>query len=227
LKPIILENRLYFPTPRELNDPAEARPPLTTKSLDTLVQSLTDLTAERKPFLTNKGHARDAAIIDYNVRRFGSKLVLERMAQSLYPELETLHIYSLSQRSDNLHLWEHYAGNHTGYCLEFLNEEPFGPAYEVRYNYFEMDISNREQFRPFFLFYKTKSWSKEEEVRMIAPRATDPNVFFDPRFLKRIILGKHMSAAHVALVRAWADERDPPLAVVDEAAGTVLGGGGT
>ena len=216
LKPIILEHKLYFPTPRQLNDPAEARPPLTSASMDALIRTLTQLTVARKPFLTNKGHAQDAAIIEFNTRRFGSDVVLDRMAQSLYPQLETLHIYSLSKRPNNQYLWKLYAEEHTGYCLEFLNQQSLQPAFEVRYSNVALDITNSDQYRPFFLFYKKRAWSKEEEGRIIAHRSSNATVIFDPRLLTRLILGKKIAPANAATIRAWACKRDPPLTIVEE-----------
>ena len=213
LKPIILENRLYFPTPRQLNDPAEARPPLTAASMNALIGTLGQLSAEAKPYLTNNGLARHAKILDFNARRFGTDLVLDRMAQSLYPLLETFHIYSLSKRPNNQHLWERYAGKHTGYCLEFLT---FQPASEVRYSDIVLDITNDAQIRPFFLFYKASSWSREEEIRMITHRSPDATVFFNPRLLTRLILGREIAPADEETIRAWVGERNLPLTIVKE-----------
>lgn len=166
--------------------------------------------------MTNEGLARDARVIEVNERRFGTDLVLDSIARSLYPQLETFHIYSLSKRPDNQHLWERYAGKHTGYCLEFLNEESFQPAFEVRYGDIALDITNPEQFRPFFLFYKARLWSKEEEIRMITHRNTNAIVVFDPRLLTRLILGMKIAPTDAMRIRAWASERNPPLIVVNE-----------
>jgi hypothetical protein len=216
LKDILLENKLYFPTARELNDPEEAHPPLTAASLQALIVMLTHETAAANPFLTNRGLARDAAIIDFHARRFGTDLLLRTMKDSLYPHLERWRIYSLSKRRDNLHLWKKYAGGHTGYCLEFRNEEPLGLAFKVRYNDIALDITDPAQLRPYFLFYKTKSWLVEEEVRIVASRNSDATVVFDPRLLTRLIFGRDITPANAGTIRAWAGDREPPLTIVSE-----------
>jgi len=216
LKEILLDNKLYFPKARELNDPEEARPPLTSASLEALIMMLTQQTAAAKPFLNNQGLAHDAAVIDFNARRFGPGLVLSQIMPILYQQFEDFRIYSLSKRCDNLHLWNRYAGVHTGYCLAFRNDEAFLPAFEVRYKDIALDITDPEQLQPYFLFYKTKSWRKEEEVRMIAQRNADANVTFEPRLLTRLILGREIAPTAAATIRAWAGDRKPPLTILSE-----------
>jgi hypothetical protein len=183
--------------------------------MDALIERLTQLTIERQPFLTNEGILREARTIRFNVPRFGTKMLLDSIAQSLYPNLETFHICSLSKRPNNEHLWMRYAAKHTGYCLEFRNEE-FFRAFEVRYTDVELDITKPSQFQPFFLFYKTKAWRKEEEVRIIGHRNAGPTIVFEPQLLTRLILGKEITSANAAKIRAWACGRNPPLVVVEE-----------
>lgn len=216
LKPILLEHRLYFPTPPELNDPAEAHPRLSAASEKALIQRLTEMTTERKVHLKNEP-AMDAKIIAFNVPRFGVKTLLDEMERSLHPHLETFHIYSLSKRPNNEHLWKRYAVGHTGYCLEFRTEGIFEQVFAVRYaDNVALDITDDKQAEPFFLFYKTKSWSKEEEIRAIGHRSPDPTVYFEPHLLTRAILGSKIEPGNAAQIREWATDRDPPLVVVSE-----------
>jgi Protein of unknown function (DUF2971) len=216
LRAILLENRLYFPKARDLNDPEEARPPLAASSAQALIVVMNQLNATAKPFLTNQGLARDAAIIDFNVRRLGNDRCLSLMRRALDKFSGRFRIYSLSKRRDSLHLWKEYAGDHTGYCLEFRTEESFGPIFEVRYGDIALDITGPEQFEPYFLFYKTKSWQKEEEVRMIKQQNSDSTSTFDPRLLTRLILGSEIVPTDAATIRAWAGDRELPLTIVSE-----------
>jgi hypothetical protein len=132
LDEIVLQNLLYFPTARELNDPAEARPPLTASSIDSLIEKITDHAIQLRPYLANQGLAYHAQVIEYNVRRFGEELILSRMRETLEPLLTRFRIYSLSKRSDNPHLRAEYAAQLTGYCLEF-RAAGLGQSFEVRY----------------------------------------------------------------------------------------------
>jgi hypothetical protein len=218
LKEILLDNKLYFPTSSQLKvkDPAEARPPLTPASREALIVMLTQRNAAARPFLTNQGLDSLKKQIDFDLRPFGTSGLLSMMKDNLYPLLERFRIYSLSKRCDNLHLWKEYAGNHAGYCLEFRNEEPFPRSFEVRYGDIALDITDPEQIQPYFLFYKTNSWRKEEEVRMIAQQNSDATVIFEPRLLTRLILGRKIAPTDAATIRAWAGDRNPPLTIVPE-----------
>jgi hypothetical protein len=217
LKEILLEDRLHFPTARDLNDSEEARPRLVASSPQALIAVLIELNRAAKPFLTNKGLAKDAAIIDYNVRRLGPDRSIALLKSALDPLLQRFRIYSLSKRYNNPYLWREYAGNHTGYCLEFRNQEPFGPIFEVRYDDgIAHDISGPERSESYFLFYKASKWKDEEEVRMIAQQSSGCKVSFDPARLSRVILGKNIKPTDEAKIRAWAGLRKLPLNVVSE-----------
>jgi hypothetical protein len=136
------------------------------------------------------------------------------MAESLNAELNGFRIYSLSKRYNNLSLWAKYAANHRGYCLEFANQGPFASACEVTYGEsILMDITDPEQRGP-YCFCKRQEWSNEEEVRILLLRGSNPIVRIEPRCLTRLILGKDMSDAHRKLIREWAKQREPELAVV-------------
>jgi len=216
LKEILLDNRLYFPTARDLNDPEEARPPLVSSSQEALIATLVELSMEAKPFLTNRGLTTDAASIDFNVRRLGADTSLSMLKRSLDPLLQRFRIYSLSKRWNNPHLWKKYAGDHTGYCLEFRNEARFGPIFEVRYDDVALDITGPERSKPYFLFYKTKLWKNEEEVRMILEQGSDSRLSFDPGRLTRVILGRDIERTDAVTIRGWVGLRNLPLSVISE-----------
>jgi hypothetical protein len=216
LKEVLFDDRLYFPTARDLKDPEEARPPLVSSSPEALIKVLIELNMTAKPYLTNQGLVTDAAVISHEVRRWGTGAWLDMLKRSLDPMLQRFRIYSLSKRWNNSHLWKEYAGDHTGYCMEFRNENPFGPIFEVRYDDVALDITGPERFEPYFLFYKTKSWINEEEIRMIGLQGSGSRVAFDPRRLTRIILGRGMKRTDVATIDGWARLRRIPLGIVSE-----------
>jgi len=122
----------------------------------------------------------------------------------------------MSKRYDNLSLWAKYAGDHSGYCLEFVNEGPlFANAKDVIYDdSFRMDVNNREHTNGFWFFCKRPEWSNEEEVRLVLPRGMGSKVIINPRWLNRLILGKNISDSQEQVIRAWARQRSPELAVV-------------
>ncbi len=122
----------------------------------------------------------------------------------------------MSKRYDNLSLWAKYADGHSGYCLEFANEGPlFDTARDVMYeDCLAMDVNNPDHMNGYWFFYKRPEWSNEEEVRLVLPRNKGSKVKIDPRWLKRLILGRSVSEQNERVIRAWARERAPELAVV-------------
>ena len=78
----------------------------------------------------------------------------------------------------------------------------------------KMDVNNPDHTNGFWFFCKRPEWSNEEEVRLVLPRGKGSKVKFDPRWLKRLILGKSVSEQNEQVIRAWARQRAPDLAVV-------------
>ena len=97
-------------------------------------------------------------------------------------------ILSLAERPDNLLMWSHYSGQHTGFVLEFDEEHPFFKTTssgandkspmtlsKVRYSIGrpERPSINLKDFLAFSGWYLVKSeeWKYEREWRMIRPLA--------------------------------------------------------
>lgn len=93
----------------------------------------------------------------------------------------------------------------------------FENAKDVNYlNREDMEIAPTEPslLQGHFFFCKTREWQCEEEVRLVLPpHEGRSKVKFQPAWLTRIILGKAMSDENKNLIRLWAKERKPELAV--------------
>ena len=220
LKELILEHRLYLPRLSQLNDPADGRPKLARNSEDQLFTFLYNSpfgVLGRNPRMTVEDQVREAAILDVNISKHGSETLMRSLAKCLNAELDDWRIYSLSKRYDNLSMWAKYAGNHAGYCLEFVNVGPFFTcAKEVSYGkYVEMDISNRDHLNGYWFFCKSQEWRDEEEVRILVARGSDSVLGIDPSWLTRVMLGWKMPRSDRAQIREWAKQRSPELRVVE------------
>jgi len=171
---------------------------------------------QRSPHLSPSELAREREVISYNVKLHGTGPLHRMLTESLHSELKDYRIYSMSKRYNNLSLWAKYAGEHSGYCLEFVNEGPlFDTARDVIYeDSLQMDVNNPDHTNGFWFFCKRPDWRNEEEVRLVLPRGNGSRVKIDPRWLKRLILGTSVSEQSEQAIRAWARERAPGLAVV-------------
>jgi hypothetical protein len=216
LKDTILNHSVYFPTLGQLNDPADAKPRLKPVSPDDLASYIYAGVLGTKPGLSAAGRRRESLTIQCMVHSNFYRC-LRRYAEKLYGNLNQDHrAFCLSKHYDNLVMWAKYAGNHSGYCLEFHRQyAPFNIACDVTYtdNLPLMDMTDPQDRGP-FAFIKHSRWSGEEEVRIGCLKLPDPNVHFDPDCLRRIILGPHMKPEHEETIRAWAKQREPILTVV-------------
>jgi hypothetical protein len=218
LKPILLEHRLYLPTLDQLNDPADGRPKLAVLEPEQMISFLLAAMVKDNPTMSVPEQRRHTMILRHNLRVHGMDFFHSEMTRLLHRDLESFRVYSMSKRWDNLALWAKYAGDHTGYCLEFVNEGPlFEHAKEVIYaEAFPMDVTNREHRNGYWFFMKKPEWSNEEEVRLVRPRTANNvlGVIIQPEWLTRIILGRNIAAENRRQICTWSAERNPPLAVV-------------
>ena len=219
LEGILLQHRLYFPNPKELNDPLEARPTLRSTDKGGLFRLIAGSFALDNARMDPKLLAQEIKNIQHMVLRFPLADLDASMERLFWKALSSHRIYSMTKRSDNSHLWERYAAGHSGYCLEFRNEGwPFLLAREVVYqDTITIDPTERTEHHAGFLFHKTTGWAPEEEVRLVLfPRGQPANVNFEPALLKRIILGSRMSRADRDAIQSIVSRRSPALTVSDE-----------
>jgi hypothetical protein len=210
LKKSLFEHTLYVPTVAELNDPADGRPLLAPMSNEEMLYFLfhrnfnTTLSIATQEILIRK--------LENDIQRCGADELMRQMVRMLNELQESHRIYSMSKRYDNMGLWAKYAGDHSGYCLEFARQgEFFGRATEVYYGEsVPLDVYNPKSY---FLWCKREEWRGEEEIRVVVIRGGAETVKFGPRLLTRIILGKNITPEHEAQVRGWAKEREPELVV--------------
>jgi len=216
LRIIIQEHELFLPNLDQLNDPADGRPRLAPLSEEQMGSFLYLKLVQRSSHLSRVELEREREVIFHNVKLHGTEPLHRILTESLHAELRDYRIYSMSKRHDNLSLWAKYAGDHSGYCLEFVNEGPlFATAREVIYeDSLQMDVNNPEHTNGFWFFCKRPEWSNEEEVRLVLPRGMGSKVKINPLWLKRLILGKSASEQNEQVIRAWARRRVPDLAVV-------------
>lgn len=216
LKRILLHHQLYVPTASQLNDPADARPQLELPSKRELVRFLVSLDVSGRVDVSLSERAARIAEKMMFVEPIDNARLLEETANTLNEHIGRLRIYSMSKRWDNFNLWEHYAANHAGYCLEFQNAGFFSEARDITYgDLIKLSvIAKPDDVGVAFVFRKRRDYSGEEEVRLIGHANTPAIVSFDPTLLTRIILGRNISTDDRYTIIEWATKRRrPPLSV--------------
>lgn len=142
---------------------------------------------------------------------------LPRLQADTREHLRNSKILCLTTAPDNVHMWTHYAGQHTGAVLKFRNVEgldsPWSEAKRVNYvnavpsladNETLADIiSGRKSFDArqlidSLVFTKSVAFSHEQEWRIYSgdgrnPEAAFEDCGFDPLELEAVILGPRIS----------------------------------
>jgi hypothetical protein len=214
LSDVIVRHQLYFPLPRELNDPAEARPLLDISAAESEA-FLYRQWCKENPSASNDAAEQALEDIREGIAVMGPDKFYGRMIDGLHEKYARRRIFSLSKRWDNMSMWAKYAADHRGYCLEFANAGLFAANFTREVEYVDAVTVNPadESELGKFYFRKKRDWSNEEEVRVLSPRNVSPIVTIDPTLLTRIILGKDMAADLRAQIVRWAQERNPALVV--------------
>jgi hypothetical protein len=212
LEDTIVGHQLYFPLPAELNDPVEARPRLDISRNETERFLYTQYCKEH-PAASEGDRTQALNDIREGMALMGSDAIYDHMTRRAHDLYGRRRIFSLCKRWDSMSMWAKYAGDHSGYCLEFANAGLFAEAREVEYVdvVTENPASNVELGT--FYFQKRREWSNEEEVRVLTRRNVPAVITIDPVLLTRIILGKDMTLDLRATIVHWAQERNPQLVV--------------
>jgi hypothetical protein len=192
LEPIILNHRIYAPTPRELNDPREARPRFSNVSAEDVAEYVKAVFVAETPDVPSERYAQVAAAIDSEVTHSTVEHYLAFASERLYSLTEKRRIFSMSKRWNNLALWANYANKHQGYCLEFAKSGLFSTAREVVYDdTFRFALCKPSPENAQLYFYKTPEWRNEAEVRPVFQRSfVGPAFPIEPEWLSSIIVGK-------------------------------------
>lgn len=215
LRDVLLDHRVYFPTPAELNDSEDVRPPIRFSSRERLI----DVLYRPDPNKDVLENIASLVRIKHYVDTATEEEIWRDLGRAFHGVTAIHRVYSMTTRPDNDHLWINYAADHSGYVLEFENYGVFEllPVFVVYTDSIERDFCHRDDFNPTILYYKRLKWAEEEEVRFVPhPAPPSGDVTFNPHRLRRIICGRRMTAEHREIIGAWCRERTPLLEVADE-----------
>ena len=128
-------------------------------------------------------------------------------------------------------MWAHYANDHRGFCLEFLNEQgqpfsvepkpecrgktpeflvPLPVLYSEQYPVVNFIRDNREKVAIKTCLTKAEQWEYEQEWRMVDLNGPAPHQF-TPHCLTGVIFGCRMSEEHKKRIRRWCKDRQPAI----------------
>ena len=184
---------IRFTQPNEMNDPFEARPDsyITSEGrarelADVIRQSpisiwsagrtATHAEMEREAYASSV--ERDPNCAEQIYARVGIQIPLDEIAKKVYDEVyNRVGILSLSESSDNLLMWTHYAGGHRGFVLMlygshdfFKGDRPvsgFEKPKRVEYSSDRPRMQINNPNMPAIFFIKGTPWKYEKEWRYL------------------------------------------------------------
>jgi hypothetical protein len=203
LASLLDDGKLKFSRPDGFNDPWDCRVhyqvPTDPEAVTIVIEHWKKLHREHHPEISEARRA----LMAFEFKSDPSKMTggLANTENILYNTLcNQYRIYCLSERPDVSLMWGHYAGSHTGICLEFdARCAPFAEVKQVKYvsAYPAFDVVTGAYEA---LVTKSEDWCYEAEWRLLAeervfarsPRTikTDNNFLTIPsRALKSVTIG--------------------------------------
>ncbi len=212
----MLHNRLYMSSRRDFNDPLDTQFAIDVPDdSEAIAAFIEGVMSRADPGTINASAEHLARIADPQAFRETSKTALEA-------SLDSIGIYSMTDRVAHPLMWAHYAGSHRGIALMFKlgdGEDSIGAPYPVRYQ----ETYPRSALRPsgldiHLMLIKGMAWSYEQEWRLVDARRARQWVTISPGCLKGVIFGAQCSAETwgfvLDLVRRRADAGLPPLQIL-------------
>ena len=174
--------------------------------------------------------------IEYIHQNFLSHISKQKNERQVWSNLrELIHIYSMSSKLNNNLLWENYANNYTGFCIEysipegcFFDDKKMLYLFPVIYKKkipsienIDVDIKGTNEeiidnFRQRYgtsifmqLLYKHIDYKFEHEWRIIAANLETSLQLFP--YVSRIIVGKDIKPRNLSRLRKIADNLGVPI----------------
>jgi hypothetical protein len=196
---ILINRKVWFAKPGSFNDPFDCKIPFDHR-----------LTPEAAVSYGRKvgTHEKNINAI-FNSKGEIQKGFMEEWGKTLKAsdkELEKMGVFTLSESSNNILLWSHYADGHRGFCVEFIRN----PDNQLG-NY---EITRRVQYRDDYpiinpikedvfdlkFFTKASDWEYEREWRLVNEEGDSEESLPDVD-ISAIIFGLKMAESHKKIIR--------------------------
>ena len=176
---LLNDNSLYFSSPKDFNDPYDAKVNFADGSVEEIEQYFLKVHKLQDPSATDEEllpKIRERRRID---PKYNSDWIRTKAKDILDPELDAVGVVCLSEKKDSILMWSHYADAHKGICLEFNKDVIHSNRWfydKVQYpannHYPEFKqatdaLEDTEKSVRLFLLKKSNHWAYENEWRII------------------------------------------------------------
>lgn len=216
-KDIIVNNRLYFSSANNFNDPFDANLIIDMDGTpEEWIKKYVELYNHYVGEIS-KSEYDEMCFILYSFtpeqRKKYKEGVIEQITKTVREETG---IYCFTKSKDNILMWSHYADNHKGICLEFNHSDSkLLLTKKVNYyndypriNYF---TSNYDELMTIRYFTKAKDWEYEAEYRIVIPHFSKQQKKFEPKIITGVICGCCMPDDDIEELRSILKMRTTPI----------------
>ena len=216
VRDLVVNQRLYFPAPSDLNDPFECRPNLTTSATaDQQRRYIDGLVKRMNPEASRPVRRRIAQEVRSDPAKFRATMMASTQAT-----LSAMGVFSLSSNPLDLLMWPHYADNHRGVCVRFdlealmdAGEMPFPVEYADERPHCDMILEPTVDWLNKAVLTKGRPWEYEREWRIVRNCGGRKVLTLTEHTVDGVLLGANVPEADRALVLQWAQEAGRPVAV--------------
>jgi hypothetical protein len=196
---ILINRKVWFAKPDSFNDPFDCKIPfdhrLTSDEAMAYGRKIGMPEKNINAILNSKGEIQKGFIEEWGTTLKASDEEFEKMG-----------VFTLSESSNNILLWSHYADGQRGFCIEFVrNPDNRLGNYEltrrVQYStdYPIINPTKKDAFDLKF-FTKASDWAYEREWRLVYDEGDVEELFPDVD-ISAIIFGLRMPESHREIIR--------------------------
>lgn len=207
-------NELFFSSPGGFNDPFDSKLLLTCEGEAYRIEKYLCKQYEGRYSALSKNEIR-RRVQRLSAEKGGGDIVLKEAVEATRDLLrKTLGVCCFTEKRDDILMWAHYAGQHTGFCLEFdVDNEFFRRAAKVEYEASLPRINVLSLADPpegkaaKKLLIKARDWEYEQEWRIVDFGKFEEIQTFPAEALRGVILGCRASPEDKKNVFRWCSER--------------------
>ncbi|MDI6450615.1 DUF2971 domain-containing protein [Anaerobaca lacustris] len=214
---IFRNDKLYFAAPKDFNDPFDSVTRLTYPKSPT----------EREHLLTKFAYRGRLPISEHEIRRWvktdADIPYMDKVCEDLTYQMQRENaVFCMTEEKDSILMWAHYAGQHTGFCLEFRTDNPlFSRVRHVIYSRYHPKedlvqlLTSTVRPLPLYLVTKAEAWAYEKEWRLADPGPGPGQRDYPAESLTGVIFGCRMNAKDRAQTKEWCRDRMPRPALYE------------
>jgi hypothetical protein len=223
---LLVNNEVYFATPRQFNDPFDCAIPFRYDEKD-----LTEENIFKKALALGKKaypHLDDTKLHELAYKSQQEKRVFDTHVLEKQDKERQEHfnqefcVLSLTTKRENFLMWSHYSKSHSGFCVGFNSAKLYhqsrgqlGPViYSVEFPKFGLFDHHMEHFIK-YVYHKSTIWEYEQEYRLLKEKKYGQVVNVTNDTIEEIILGTKMKQENKNKILDIAAKKFPDARVFD------------